>query len=129
MIHKVILGNEKDYLAWQWLVGAVLAVFHENEARYEDKSCATKASADTWCILHDLREDICQRTCRHWCRLTGWDRTRFPYNVDAVVSLYMRIRKRSLSDIEAFDHEVAEAIRINGGSLALNSERSLFDAE
>lgn len=99
-----------NYLAWYWSAASVLDVFHENGRKFRDGHCKIKPSADVWCINDRLRQDVHERACRAWCRLTKLDDTYFPLSVDGTSRLYFRIRKRRRDEIEAFDREIDDAI-------------------
>jgi hypothetical protein len=100
-----------DYLGWPWLPAAVLAVYHENQRKEEENSGAVKANSDAWAINSRLRKYVRDRALYHWCKLTEYDETYFPASKNGVARIYMRIRKRQRTEIEAFDDEIKDAIR------------------
>jgi hypothetical protein len=100
------LEKSLRHLCWRHFAGAVLAVFLENQRRESQSDCCHKASADTWGIVDELRQDIHRRSARQWCTRVGLDSSRFPYSVDEVVRLYFRFRKRNGAEIEQFRAEI-----------------------
>lgn len=91
------------YLDWRPFAAAVLEVYRQNE---KNGSPEYLASADVWATIDDLRQDIHDRTKQAWCRITGKDKTWFPYSVNAVSRLYFRFRKRNDAELMAFEQEI-----------------------
>lgn len=106
--HSGRVEKSLDYLAWHWIMQAVLDVFHQNQMR-EREGCPIRAKSDCWCSNKRLRKDVHKRAMKFWCDLTGCDHTYFPYSVDGVARLYFKIRKRQVGEVEGFDAEVGEA--------------------
>ena len=96
-----------SYLAWHLIVGAVLAVFKENE--HHATISGWEPDDDSWSINTDQRQDLFKRVKEAWCRLAKRDFTQFPYNTDYVVLLYRRIAQRSAKRRNKLEKEIDAA--------------------
>ena len=104
------LEKSLGYLAWNLSFGAVLDVFDENTANEKEEPVESiKANSDQWANSSTLRRHIFNRAKDFWCLRAGLDHTWFPLSEDAVVRMYMRIRKRSADEVEAFRKEIHDA--------------------
>ena len=103
------LAASLGYLAWQYLAGAVMEVFRENQALEDRDRKRTPANSEDWTVCDQMRQDLWVRARACWCARTGIRSQHFPYSRDAVVKIYLRYRKRSSLEVAAFEAEIRRA--------------------
>src|SRR5262252_5577898 len=92
-----MMTSSKDYARrfdYRTLLHSVVDVLAENKRNGDSDTVAYTVSADAWGINSRLRDEVFERVSKHWSRRTEFHADLFPYNVDCVVSVYFRYRKR-----------------------------------
>lgn len=98
------LEKSLGYLAWQHIMGAVLDVLQENKRLWKAEKWP-EASSDDWAIQDLWRTRLCYRVAQRWAERAN-ESGPFPYSVDQVVRLYMKVRKRNEDEVAEFESQV-----------------------
>lgn len=88
---------------------AVLHVFKQND--HDSTISGTGASSDDWTMVETFRADLYRRVKEAWVVETKSKIfvDYFPWNVDVVVSAYVRIRKNGSAQLDTWEKELKGA--------------------